>query len=118
MTTTAESKTNRVLIEGVPGLAWGTGKDCTFAGALAAAMSVTEHPYSYAELMGLSGLAFRVRWSNDETPTKWCPSDYLHWYVTVVPRVTQSAGFELGSGMFINTALPEESAAFLRSVAV
>jgi UDPglucose--hexose-1-phosphate uridylyltransferase len=30
--------------------------------------------------------------------------------------VTRTAGFELGSGMFINTVLPEESAAFLRSV--
>jgi UDPglucose--hexose-1-phosphate uridylyltransferase len=43
-------------------------------------------------------------------------SEYLHWYVTIVPRVTRSAGFELGSGMFINVALPETSAAFLRKV--
>ena len=41
---------------------------------------------------------------------------YLHWYLTIVPRVSQAAGFELGSGMYINTALPEQSAAFLRSV--
>ncbi len=41
-------------------------------------------------------------------------TDYLHWYVTIVPRVTRSAGFELGSGMFINVALPATSAAFLR----
>jgi UDPglucose--hexose-1-phosphate uridylyltransferase len=43
-------------------------------------------------------------------------SAYLHWYVAVVPRVTRSAGFEMGTGMFINTALPEESAHFLRSL--
>jgi len=42
---------------------------------------------------------------------------YYHWYVSVVPRVTKMAGFELGSGMFINTALPEESARFLRGLA-
>jgi len=42
--------------------------------------------------------------------------EYLHWYVTVVPRVTKTAGFEMGSGMFINTAFPEESAAFLRDI--
>ena len=45
-------------------------------------------------------------------------SDYLHWYVTIVPRVAHTAGFELGSGMFINTALPEDSARFLREVEV
>lgn len=42
--------------------------------------------------------------------------EYLHWYMTIVPRVTRAAGFELGSGMFINSSLPEESAAFLREV--
>ncbi len=43
-------------------------------------------------------------------------NDYLHWYVTIVPRVTRSAGFELGSDIFINPTIPEESAAFLRAV--
>lgn len=45
-------------------------------------------------------------------------TDSMHWYLAIVPRVTRVAGFEMGSGMFINTALPEESAAFLRSVEV
>jgi UDPglucose--hexose-1-phosphate uridylyltransferase len=44
--------------------------------------------------------------------------DYLHWYITIIPRVTRSAGFEMGSGMFINTALPEDSAAWLRGVSL
>ncbi len=43
---------------------------------------------------------------------------YYHWYVSVVPRLTKLAGFELGSGMFINVALPEESAQFLRGLEV
>jgi UDPglucose--hexose-1-phosphate uridylyltransferase len=43
---------------------------------------------------------------------------YFHWYIAIIPRVTKQAGFELGSGMFINTALPEESAAFLRSIEI
>ena len=42
----------------------------------------------------------------------------MDWYIAVVPRVTRSAGFEMGTGMFINTALPEESAHFLRSLPV
>lgn len=44
--------------------------------------------------------------------------EYLHWYLSIVPRLNRTAGFEMGSGMFINTALPEESAAFLRAVEV
>lgn len=41
---------------------------------------------------------------------------YFHWYIAVVPRLTKAAGFELGTGMFINTSMPEESAKFLREV--
>jgi UDPglucose--hexose-1-phosphate uridylyltransferase len=40
----------------------------------------------------------------------------FHWYLAVIPRVSQSAGFEMGSGMFINSALPEDCAGFLRDV--
>ncbi|MBI4712825.1 MAG: galactose-1-phosphate uridylyltransferase [Planctomycetes bacterium] len=45
-------------------------------------------------------------------------SDYFHWYISLIPRVSQTAGFELGSGMFVNVALPEASAKFLREVKV
>lgn len=40
---------------------------------------------------------------------------YFHWYVSIIPRLTRMAGFELGSGMFINTVLPEAAAEFLRN---
>jgi len=40
----------------------------------------------------------------------------FHWYLSLIVRLSSAAGFELGSGMFINTALPEESAKFLNSV--
>jgi UDPglucose--hexose-1-phosphate uridylyltransferase len=42
--------------------------------------------------------------------------NYYHWYVSIIPRLTRIAGFELGSGMFINTVLPEAAAEFLRNV--
>jgi UDPglucose--hexose-1-phosphate uridylyltransferase len=42
--------------------------------------------------------------------------EYFHWYVTIIPRISKTAGFEIGSGMYINTSVPEESAAFLRDV--
>lgn len=41
---------------------------------------------------------------------------YYHWYVSVIPRLTKVAGFELGSGFFVNVTLPEASAEFLRNV--
>jgi UDPglucose--hexose-1-phosphate uridylyltransferase len=41
---------------------------------------------------------------------------YFLWHMEIVPRLTQPAGFELGSGMAINTVPPEEGARFLREV--
>lgn len=41
---------------------------------------------------------------------------YLHWYITIVPRISYAAGFEIGSGIYINPSMPEECAAFLRAI--
>ena len=43
-------------------------------------------------------------------------SEYFHWYLSIVPRLAQASGFELGSGMYTNNAIPEEVADFLRKV--
>ncbi len=51
-------------------------------------------------------------------PTRDFHTEYFHWYFTIVPRVSKTAGFEIGSGMYVNTALPEESAEFLRGVKI
>lgn len=45
-------------------------------------------------------------------------SEYIHWYLTIVPRVALASGVELGSGMFINPLAPEVSADFLRRVRI
>jgi UDPglucose--hexose-1-phosphate uridylyltransferase len=45
-------------------------------------------------------------------------NEYCHWYIGIIPKLTQAAGFELGSGMFINSSLPEKNAEFLRAVKV
>ncbi|MBI5968166.1 MAG: galactose-1-phosphate uridylyltransferase [Deltaproteobacteria bacterium] len=49
-------------------------------------------------------------------PIKDEHEDYYHWHLQILPRLVTPAGFELGTGMFINTALPEETAAFIRSL--
>ncbi len=41
---------------------------------------------------------------------------HLHWYMVIVPRISIPAGFEIGSGIYINTVPPEDSAKFLREV--
>lgn len=39
---------------------------------------------------------------------------YGHWRLNLVPRLTTPAGFEIGSGIFINTMPPEQAAKYIR----
>ena len=39
---------------------------------------------------------------------------YYHWHLEIIPRLTGIAGFEWGSGFYINSVLPEEAGKFLR----
>jgi UDPglucose--hexose-1-phosphate uridylyltransferase len=41
---------------------------------------------------------------------------YYHWYIVLVPKVTTAAGFEMGTGIYINVSIPEDSAAYLRGL--
>lgn len=43
---------------------------------------------------------------------------YHHWYLVIVPKLTTPAGFEIGTGIYINTTLPEQCAEFLRGVPI
>ncbi len=52
------------------------------------------------------------------SPTSDGELHYDHWRMMIIPRITTAAGFELGSGIFINTMPPENAASFLRGVAV
>ncbi|MFH1638995.1 MAG: galactose-1-phosphate uridylyltransferase [Chloroflexota bacterium] len=44
--------------------------------------------------------------------------DYYLWHMRIIPRLSERAGFEIGSGIYINTSLPEETAAFMRDLPV
>jgi UDPglucose--hexose-1-phosphate uridylyltransferase len=44
--------------------------------------------------------------------------EYYHWHFEILPKLTRVAGFEWGTGFFINPMPPEEAARFLREVAV
>jgi UDPglucose--hexose-1-phosphate uridylyltransferase len=40
--------------------------------------------------------------------------DYYHWHFEIIPRLTKVAGFEWGSGFYINPTPPEDAAIYLR----
>jgi len=43
---------------------------------------------------------------------------HYHWHIEIIPRLTRVAGFEWGTGFYINQVAPEEAAAFLREAEV
>jgi UDPglucose--hexose-1-phosphate uridylyltransferase len=42
--------------------------------------------------------------------------EHYHWHFEIMPKLTQFAGFEWGSGFYINPTPPEDAAKFLREV--
>ncbi|MEP7153982.1 MAG: galactose-1-phosphate uridylyltransferase, partial [Nitrospira sp.] len=40
--------------------------------------------------------------------------DFYHWHIEIIPKLTQVAGFEWGTGFYINPVSPEEAAKSLR----
>ena len=41
-------------------------------------------------------------------------NDHYHWHIEMMPKLTKVAGFEWGTGFYINPTPPEEAARFLR----
>ncbi len=73
----------------------------------------------------LKNVLLRMRISLEDPPYNFMihtgmPSgegrDYYHWHVEIVPRLTKLAGFEWGSGFYINPTPPEDAAKYLREV--
>ena len=42
--------------------------------------------------------------------------EIYHWHIEVIPKITRVAGFEWGSGFYINPTRPEDAAAFMREI--
>jgi len=42
--------------------------------------------------------------------------DHFHWHLEIIPTLTRVAGFEWGSGFFINPVSPEDAATALREI--
>jgi len=43
---------------------------------------------------------------------------HFHWYISIVPRVNKTAGFELGTGMYVNPSIPDTCAQRLREFTI
>ena len=52
-------------------------------------------------------------------PEYWetIPHNY-HWRIDILPRLTKVAGFEWGTGFYINPVAPERATQFLQEVEV
>ena len=44
--------------------------------------------------------------------------EHFHWHIEIMPTLTRVAGFEIGSGFYINPTPPEDAAQYLREIAV
>lgn len=49
-------------------------------------------------------------------PVQDGPMAHFHWHIEIMPKLTKVAGFEWGSGFYINPTPPEEAAEFLRGI--
>jgi UDPglucose--hexose-1-phosphate uridylyltransferase len=45
-------------------------------------------------------------------------NEHYHWHIEFMPKLTKTAGFEWGTGFYINPTPPEEAAKFLREGSV
>ena len=52
------------------------------------------------------------------SPVQDPSNDHYHWHIEFMPKLTKTAGFEWGTGFYINPTPPEEAAKFLREASV
>lgn len=52
------------------------------------------------------------------TPVELVNTPYYHWHIEIIPRLTKMAGFEWGTGFYINPTPPEQATTFLRETEV
>ncbi|MCX5812065.1 MAG: galactose-1-phosphate uridylyltransferase [Proteobacteria bacterium] len=52
------------------------------------------------------------------TPSGFGDMPYFHWHMEIIPRLTKMAGFEWGTGFYINPTPPEEATAYLKETNV
>ncbi len=73
--------------------------------------TLNDPPYNYVVHTAPNTIARPGR------PDYWGTLQYdFHWHIEIIPRLTKTAGFEWGSGLYINPTSPEEAAKYLREI--
>jgi len=75
---------DRVVIDNIPPLEWGKGRDTSFVSSSHLTLNALGENYTYEFLMGICGAAFRFHFNPD-----WCPS-----------AVDVTAGFDVSKVLF------------------
>ena len=102
-----EEFTPRVL-ENLPKLGWGMKKECTYCGALESALTLTDHPFDYATIMGVTGLAFRTRWYQGPPDyMRWCPSSCVGEFPEEDEWFRQATGWRFRVEAHLNEKEPK-----------
>jgi UDPglucose--hexose-1-phosphate uridylyltransferase len=52
------------------------------------------------------------------TPFNERQIETYHWHIEIIPRITRVAGFEWGTGFYINPVPPEDAAKYLREIQI
>jgi UDPglucose--hexose-1-phosphate uridylyltransferase len=94
----------------------------------AAAFHSIENPGTMHELAGvLKETLQRLNLALDRPPYNFVlhtapvgdgVADSYHWHLEITPKLTRVAGFEIGSGFYINPTPPEDAARYLREIVV
>ena len=79
------------------------------AGALAGVLKTTLGKLSAS----LSDLSYNL--IVHTMPVKEAESEHYHWHIEIMPKLTHVAGFEWGTGFYINAVSPEEAAEILNA---
>jgi UDPglucose--hexose-1-phosphate uridylyltransferase len=51
-------------------------------------------------------------------PVRTPDLEYYHWHIEIMPKLTRVAGFEWGTGFYINPTSPEDAAEFLGQISI
>lgn len=74
-------------------------------------IGLNDPPYSW--------VLFTAPFRKKKRPGYWMTlEEDFHWHIEIIPQLTKVAGFEWGSGFYINPMPPEDSADFLKSIEV